>query len=48
MTDEKISALTPEQKADLYQTCEQAIAEIRRVMDMVRPSIEAKYQLREG
>lgn len=48
MTQERIDALTPEQKVDLYQTCEEAIAEIRRVMDIIRPAIEAKYQLREG
>lgn len=48
MTREKVDALTPEQKADVYQTCEQAIAEIKRVMDMLEPAIEAKYQLKGG
>lgn len=48
MTKEKIDVLTPEQKADVYQTCEQAIAEIKRVMDMLEPAIEAKYQLKGG
>ena len=47
-TPEKISALTPEQKADVYHTCEEAIAEITRVMNMLRPSIEAEFQLKEG
>ena len=48
MTQEKIDILTPEQKADLYHTCEEAIAEIRRVIDMIGPVIEAEYRLREG
>lgn len=48
MTKEKIDVLTPAQKADIYNTSEQAIAEIKRVMDMVRPAIEAEYQLKEG
>lgn len=48
MTPEKISALTPEQKADVYHTCEQAITEIRRIMDMIRSTTEAKYLLKEG
>jgi len=48
MTQEELDALTPEQKLDLYQTCEEAIGEIRRIMDMIRPTIEAKYKLREG
>lgn len=46
MTQEKIDALTPEQKADVYHTCEEAITEIRRVMDMTRPTIRAEYQLK--
>lgn len=48
VTQEKIDVLTPAQKADVYNTSEQAIAEIRRVMDMIRPTVEAEYQLREG
>jgi len=48
MTQGKIDALTPAQKEDLYATCEEAIAGIRRVMDMLKPSIKAEYQLREG
>lgn len=48
MTQENIDALTPEQKADVYHTCEQAIAEIRRVMDMIESTTEAKYLLKEG
>lgn len=48
MTPEKISALRPEQKADLYQTLEQVVTEARRVMDMIRPTIRAEYQLKEG
>jgi hypothetical protein len=48
MTEEKISALTPKQKADVYHTCEEAIAEIKRVMDMIRSTTEAKYLLKEG
>ena len=47
MTEEKISALTPEQKADVYHTCEEAITEIRRIMDMIR-STTAEYLLKEG
>ena len=47
MTQEKIAALTPEQKADVYHTCEQAIAEITRVMDMIR-STTTEYLLKEG
>ncbi len=46
MTPEKISVLTPAQKADVYHTCEEAITEIRRVMDMIRPTIRAEYQLK--
>jgi len=46
MTPEKISVLTPAQKADVYRTCEEAITEIRRVMDMIRPTIRAEYQLK--
>jgi hypothetical protein len=48
MTPGKISALTPQQKADVYHTCEEAIAEIRRVMNMIRPTIKAEYQLKGG
>jgi len=48
MTPENIAVLTPEQKADIYRTSEEAIAEIRRVMYLVKPAIEAKYRLREG
>lgn len=48
MTPEKISALTLEQKADVYRTCEEAISEIKRIMDMIRPTIRAEYQLKEG
>lgn len=48
ITQEKINALTPAQKADIYATGEQAIAGIRRVMDMTKPSIQAEYQLKGG
>ena len=48
MTQEKIDALTPEQKADVYHTCEEAISEIRRVMNMIEPGIQAEYRLKEG
>lgn len=48
MTQEKIDVLTPAQKADIYHTSKQAIAEIRRAMDMIRPAIEVEYQLMEG
>ncbi|MDI6814911.1 MAG: ParB/RepB/Spo0J family partition protein [Dehalococcoidales bacterium] len=48
MTQEKIDVLTPAQKADLYNTCEEAVAEIKRVMEMIKPSVEVKYQLKEG
>jgi len=48
MTKEKIEALTAQQKVDVYNTCEQAIAEIQRVMDMVKPAIEAEYLLKGG
>lgn len=48
MTPEKISALTPEQKADVYRTCEEVITEIRRVMDMIKSTVEPEYLLKEG
>ncbi len=48
MTSEKISALTSEQKADVYRTCEEAITEIRRVMDIVKLIIEPEYLLKGG
>jgi ParB-like chromosome segregation protein Spo0J len=48
MTQEKIDALTPVQKADVYKTSEEAITEIQRVMNMLTPNIQAKYRLREG
>lgn len=48
MTQEKIEALTPAQKADILETSEQAISEIRRVMNMIEPSIQAEYRLKEG
>lgn len=48
MTEEKVSALTPEQKADVYHTCEEAITEIRRVMNIIKSTTEAKYLLKEG
>lgn len=48
MTPEKISALTPDQKADIYRTCEEVIAEMQRIMGMTKPSIRADYQLKEG
>ena len=48
LTQEKIDALTPAQKEDLYATCEQAIAGIRRVMDILKPGITTEYQLRKG
>lgn len=47
MTQEKINVLTPEQKLDVYDTCKQAITEISRIMDMIRPAIPAEYQLEE-
>jgi len=47
-TPEKISALTPAQKADIYHTCEEAIAEIRRVMDMIKATVQPEYLLKEG
>ena len=48
MTQEKINALTSAQKADVYTTSKQAIDEIKRVMDMTKPSVQATYQLKEG
>ncbi|MCL0057524.1 ParB N-terminal domain-containing protein [Dehalococcoidales bacterium] len=48
MTPEKINALTAEQKADVYHTCEEAIIEIRRVMDMIKSTVEPEYLLKEG
>lgn len=49
MTPEKISALTPNQKEDVYRTCEEVIAEMQRIMDMIRPSsIQAQYRLKGG
>jgi len=48
MTKEKIKALRPEQQVDVYNTCEQAIAEIQRVMDMIKPAIEGEYLLKGG
>lgn len=54
MTPEKISALTREQKADVYHTCEEVISEMRRIMDMIKSTvepeylIEPEYQLKEG
>jgi ParB-like chromosome segregation protein Spo0J len=46
MTPEKISVLTPAQKADVYRTCEEAITEIRRVMDMIKSGIKPEYLLK--
>ena len=48
MTPEKISALTPAQKEDVYRTCEEVIAEMQRIMNMTRPSIQAQYRLKGG
>jgi len=48
MTLEKISALTPQQRADVHRTCEEAIAEIERVMDMIKSITEPEYLLREA
>ncbi len=48
MTPEKISALTPEQKADVYHTCEEVISETRRIMDIIKSGIQPEYLLKEG
>lgn len=48
MTPEKISALTPDQKEDVYRTCEEVIAEMQRIMGMTKSSIRADYQLKGG
>jgi uncharacterized protein YbaA (DUF1428 family) len=47
MTQEKLEALTPEQKADVYHTCEEAVTGIRRIMDMIKATTP-KYLLKEG
>lgn len=47
MTQEKIDVLTPAQGTDVYETCEEAIKQIRRVMDMIRLSVEVEYKLIE-
>jgi hypothetical protein len=41
-TRDKINTLTPAQKEDVYRTCEEAIVEIRRVMEMIKRTIEVK------
>lgn len=47
ITQEEIDALTTDQKEDVFETCEKLIREIRRVMDIIKPSTEVEYRLIE-